>query len=124
MAAHAGVLEQSEPLLHFQRFAAVAQLGRRQRGRVETRQRREALGGADTGAQRVLPALAVGDRLLPGVADEERQQLLGVGLVLARAQHGGAGDVDQVAGGAGVVVVERRVGAARALLVVQAIPVV
>ena len=86
-----------ELLLQRERFAAVAQFGRRQRRGLEARRtgaaraRARRPGAAGTRSCRCAPAS-------PGrPADEVREELLRRGLVVARLQHRRAGDVDEVA---------------------------
>ena len=87
----APALEQSQPLLHREGFAAVAELGGGQGVRVEVGPAGcRPAAGADPRPQRVLVAVAVGEDFLAFLADQEREKLLRRGLVGARLQDRGA----------------------------------
>ncbi len=103
---------------------AVAQVGDRHRIRLQLRERHLLGRGRDARRERVLVAFRVRDDLLGLRGHQERQEALGVGLVAARLEDPGAGDVDDVAG-----VVRRQerdlgVHVGRADLVPDPVPVV
>ena len=77
------LLQQAELLLERERLAAVAQFGRAQGGGMQLVERAQPGAGADPRPQRVLVAVAVGDRLLAVLADQEREQLLRGRLVVS-----------------------------------------
>ena len=110
---------------------AGAQLGDRDRVGPELAERRLGRLGRDPGGQRVLEADRLAgaeaggaDDLLRLPADQEGQELLGLGLVLARLQHRRPGHVDDVAGVAGREVGDQRVHLGRAVLRSHPVPVV
>src|ERR1035437_5734505 len=88
---------QQARLLHQRdRLRPVAQLGDGDGVGLELPKRCLLLGGRDPRVDRVLVAGGAGDDLLALLRDEEGEEPLGRGLVGARPQDGGAGDVEDV----------------------------
>src|SRR6266567_8120076 len=90
-----GLLEQAE------REQAVTEIGDGVRCRAELAERGQQGRRRHPRPERVLVTVGVRDDRLPLRADEERQELLRRGLVLARSQYPRTGDVQHIAAVAG-----------------------